>query len=75
MNQLLSYLLLEEKLCKGRVDKTTVLCNLVSYLCQKMNKKILVINVDPQCNTITYILDFDSFLQVYYKPRQFTYPI
>jgi len=40
-----------------------------------MNKKILVINVDPQCNTITYILDVDSFLQVYYKPRQFTYPI
>lgn len=59
-------------LCQGGVGKTTVLCNLAGYLCQKMNKKVLVIDADPQCNTTTYVLDADSFLQVYYEPGQFT---
>jgi len=57
---------------KGGVGKTTVLCNLAGYLCQKMKKKVLVIDADPQCNTTTYVLDEDSFFQVYYEPRQFT---
>lgn len=57
---------------KGGVGKTTVLCNLAGYLSQKMHKKVLVVDADPQCNTTTYVLDADLFLQVYYEPGQFT---
>lgn len=51
---------------KGGVGKTAVLCNLAGYLGQKMSKRVLVIDTDPQCTT-TYVLDADSFLQVYYS--------
>lgn len=33
---------------KGEVGKTAVLCNLIGYLCQKMSKRVLVIDADPQ---------------------------
>ena len=42
---------------KGGVGKTTLLCNLASYLQTNIGKKILVIDADPQCNTTTYVLD------------------
>lgn len=57
---------------KGGVGKTTLLCNLASYLQFKKNKKVLVIDADPQCNTTTYVLDEDTFYYVYYEPKQFT---
>jgi cellulose biosynthesis protein BcsQ len=57
---------------KGGVGKTTLLCNLASYLLKKHNKKILVIDADPQCNATTYVLDEETFYDVYYEPKLFT---
>ena len=45
---------------KGGVGKTTVLCNLASWLSLNEHKKVLVIDADPQCNTTTYVLDDDE---------------
>ena len=50
---------------KGGVGKTTVLCNLASYMAFKLNKKVLVVDADPQCNTSSYVLDEDLFTRIY----------
>lgn len=57
---------------KGGVGKTTLLCNLASYFKLVLNKTVLVIDADPQCNTTTYALDDDKFMDVYYHRRKFT---
>lgn len=50
---------------KGGVGKTTVLCNLASYMAFKLNKKVLVVDADPQCNTSSYVMDEDLFTRIY----------
>lgn len=41
---------------KGGVGKTTLTCNLASYLATERGMKILVVDGDPQCNTTQLIL-------------------
>jgi cellulose biosynthesis protein BcsQ len=41
---------------KGGVGKTTLLCNLASYLAMVKKKKVLVVDADPQCNATAYML-------------------
>ncbi len=50
---------------KGGVGKTSLLCNLASYLKIKKNLKILVIDADPQCNATTYMLEYAKIEEIY----------
>lgn len=57
---------------KGGVGKTTLLCNLASYFSKKLNKNVLVIDADPQCNATSYVLDEDCFYSLYFNSEKFT---
>lgn len=42
---------------KGGVGKTTLLCNLGSFLAKRNDKSVLVLDADPQCNASAYLLE------------------
>lgn len=50
---------------KGGVGKTTLSCNIASYLATKHNKRVLVIDGDPQCNATQSILPEDTCAEIY----------
>ena len=50
---------------KGGVGKTTLLCNLASFLQIKKNKKVIVIDADPQCNSTIYMFPFEKLEKIY----------
>lgn len=50
---------------KGGVGKTTLACNLVSYLNKYKGKRVLLIDADPQCNATQAILDDDICEEIY----------
>jgi len=50
---------------KGGVGKTTFLCNLASYLAIGEQKKVLIIDADPQCNATVYVLPEEKTIQLY----------
>lgn len=50
---------------KGGVGKTTLLCNLASYLSLKEGKRVIVVDADPQCNATIYSLSEKTFLPIY----------
>lgn len=56
---------------KGGVGKTTLLCNVAGYLALKLNKKVLVVDADPQCNA-TQNLFPDAKIDQLYKKGAFT---
>lgn len=51
---------------KGGVGKTTLLCNIASYLSIYENLKILIIDADPQCNATQYMFP-ERKLQYFYE--------
>ena len=50
---------------KGGVGKTTLTCNVVSYLNQHKSKRVLLIDADPQCNATQAILTDEECDQLY----------
>lgn len=54
---------------KGGVGKTTFVCNFASYLAKIKNKRVLIIDADPQCNATTYILKEEKVIDLYTKTK------
>ena len=50
---------------KGGVGKTTLLCNLAAYFALERNKKILIVDADPQCNATAYMLPEKKVESIY----------
>lgn len=52
---------------KGGVGKTTLLCNLASYISIHKKKKVVIIDADPQSNATIYLLQVEDILEIYRK--------
>lgn len=50
---------------KGGVGKTSLLCNLAAYLKVRLEKKVLIIDADPQCNATIYVTPEEKLEKIY----------
>jgi cellulose biosynthesis protein BcsQ len=60
---------------KGGVGKTTLLCNLAAYLQLRKNKKILIVDTDPQCNATAYMFPYPRIEEIYLENKETIYEI
>lgn len=52
---------------KGGVGKTTLACNMVSYLNMQMGKRVLLVDADPQCNSTQMVLSDNILEEIYFS--------
>lgn len=50
---------------KGGVGKTTLTCNLASYIAGEFGKRVLVVDCDPQCNSTQLIMGVEQAAELY----------
>jgi len=60
---------------KGGVGKTTLLCNVASYLQMKKKEKVLIVDMDPQCNATAYMFPYPQIEEIYTKTKRTIYEI
>lgn len=53
---------------KGGVGKTTLACNLVSFMNMHEGKRVLLVDADPQCNATQAILSDQALESIYLNP-------
>ncbi|AMU01919.1 TPA: AAA family ATPase [Pseudomonas aeruginosa] len=51
---------------KGGVGKTTLTGNIASYFAFELNKRVLVVDCDPQCNITQYVLGDERTIDLYW---------
>lgn len=57
---------------KGGVGKTTLTCNLASYLAEFKFQRVLVVDCDPQCNATQLIMGSDFASDLYWRSGSFS---
>lgn len=53
---------------KGGVGKTTLTCNLASFLVTERGRKVVVVDCDPQCNSTQLLLGVGPAAELYLHP-------
>ncbi|MHA6740532.1 ParA family protein [Rhodococcus erythropolis] len=60
---------------KGGVGKTTLACNIAHYLSAVEGKRVLLVDLDPQCNATQLILDSSDSVNLYWRDDEFGTPM